>query len=461
MNDGMTEAMRMSRDLGLILPEIAVVLTGVIALLCGVVRRDGWAFPVTIGGLAIAAGLTIPLVGDDTTVFSGTYRIDDLSGWAKLILLPATALAATLALPEVRGTEREAAVFALLSLSTVGALALAGAGDVLFIVLGVLLSSLGTFALVAYPQTDPATEAAIKYFVFGSVSGAVMIFGLTFWFGATGSTLLGELGRLDGMRLPAVAGLAAALVGLGYKASVTPFHFWAPDAYEGAPLAIAAYLSVVPKIGAIFGLAQVTRGLPADVDWRLIIAVLATASMTYGNLAALVQTNVVRLLAYSSIAQSGYFLVGVTAFGDSDLAVRSLVVFAAAYAAMNIGAFGVVAVVGRDLVAFAGLGRRAPVAGAAMVVFFLSLVGLPPLAGFVGKLLLFGAAIDAGYAWLAVAAIANSVLSLAAYLRVIVPMYQPATAMTPGRGAPAIVWSIALVLTVAIGIGAEAFLGRM
>lgn len=456
MNDGMGETMRMSRDLGLILPEIAVVLTGVVALLCGIIRRDAWAFPATIAGLLIATLLTVPLIGDETSVFQGTYRIDDLSVWAKLILLPATALAATLAVPEVRGTDREPAVYALLTLSTVGALALAGAGDMLFIVLGLLLNSLGTFALVAYPRNDRATEAAMKYFVFGSVSGAVMIFGLTFWFGGAGSTLLGDLGRLDGMRLPAVAGLIGVLVGLGYKASVTPFHFWAPDAYDGAPLAVAAYLSIVPKTGAIFALARAVQDLPGDVDWRPVVAGLAVASMTYGNLAALVQTNVVRLLAYSSIAQAGYFLLGIAALGKSDLAIRSLIVFGAAYAAMNTGAFAIVATVGRDLAAFAGLGRRAPLAGGAMVIFLLSLVGVPPLGGFIGKLLLFGAAVDAGYAWLAVIAVVNSVLSLAVYLRVIVPMYQPADGHVEDRIPAGVVWRVALVLTVAIGIATEA-----
>src|SRR5207302_7951263 len=178
-------------------------------------------------------------------------------------------------------------------------------------------------------------------------------------------------------------------VGLGYKAAITPFHFWAPDAYDGAPTSVAAYVSVVPKVGAIFGLAQSVRDLPDSVvDWRLLVALLAALSMTYGNLAALVQSNVVRLLAYSSIAQAGYILMGVIAVGRSTLAMPSLVVFSAAYAAMNLGAFAVVARAGVDLDSFAGFGRTAKWSGAAMVIVLLSLVGVPPLAGFVGKLLL-------------------------------------------------------------------------
>ncbi len=452
----MTQEMHMARDLGLLLPQIAVLLTAIAALITGMVHHHRWALPVTLIGMTVATVLAIPLINDDTTVFMGTYRIDDLSLWATLILVPTTSMIAVLVKPEVRDTDREATVFSLLSFTTLGALVLAGAGDIMFLVLGVLLTGLGAFALVAYPRTDRATEASIKYFVFGAVSGGVMTYGLTFWFGATGSTLLADLQRVEHARLAIAGGLIAVLVGLGYQAALAPFHFWAPDAYDGAPLAVAAYLSVVTKIAAIFALAQVARSLPAaELEWRPVVAVIAVVSMTFGNLAALSQTNLVRLLAYSSIAQSGYFLVGVVGLGTSDLAVRSLVVFGAAYAAMNLGAFAVVAAVGRDLSRFQGIGRSAPWIGGGMVVFLLSLVGVPPFAGFFGKLLLLSAAIDAGYTWLAVVAILNSVLSLGVYLRIIVPIYQPAHATVAASYYARIVWGTGLVLTLAIGVGSE------
>jgi len=455
-------------DLIPLIPVLAALLTAVLALVAEMLHRPGVGLVVTVTGLLVATVLAVPLLRTRATIFGGTYRIDTLSVWAMLILLPATALCAVLAYPEVRGTDHEGTVYSLLAFTTLGALALAGAGDVMFLVLGVLLSSLGSVALVAYPRDDRATEAAMKYVVFGSVAGAVMIFGLTYWFGATGSTLLSDLSRLrgahgaNGALLPAAAGLVAVLVGLGYKAAVAPFHFWAPDAYDGAPVAVAAYLSIVPKIGAIFGLAQVMRDLPAPaVNWPLVVTALAAVSMTYGNLAALPQTNVVRLLAYSSIAQAGYFLLGVVALGRGTIALQALVVFAVAYAAMNLGAFAVVARVGRDLSAWAGLGRSSPWTGAAMAVFLFSLVGVPPLGGFVGKLLLFGAALDAGYTWLAVIAILNSVLSLAVYLRIIVPLYQPAGTRQAGARSVAVVWTIALVLTVAIGLGAQTLVAHI
>ncbi len=455
--------MQMGRDLALLAPEIAVLLTAVGALVFEMLRLPKVSLPFTVVGLLVATALTVPLLGTETTVFMGTFRVDALSEWAKLALLPATILSAVLAHHEVKGTDREGTVPALFAFTAFGALVLAGAGDVMFLVLGVLVSSLGSFALVAYPRDDRATEAALKYFVFGSVTAAVMTFGLTYWFGATGSTLLASSGTLEGAPLAAAAGLLAVLVGLGYKAAIAPFHFWAPDAYDGAPVAVAAFLSVVPKVGAIFAVAQVVRDLPTGgaFGWPLVVAALAVVSMTYGNLAALVQENVVRLLAYSSIAQSGYFLLAVVAVGESGLALPSLVVFAAAYAAMNLGAFAVVALAGRDLRDFAGIGRTNPAAGAAMVVFLISLVGVPPLAGFVGKFLLFGAAMDSGFVWLAVAAILNSVLSLAVYLRMVVPMYQqPKGAPGPAPAATA-VWAISLVATVAVGLGAQLLLGRI
>ena len=452
----------MARDLALLIPEIAVLLTAVGALIAEMLRRPRIALVVSVIGLLAATGLTLRLIGEDTTVFGGSFRIDELSVWAKLILLPATVLSMLLARVDVRGTAREGTVYSLLCFATLGALVLAGAGDTMFLVLGTLLTGLATFALVAYPDTDPTTEAAMKFFVFASVTGAIMIFGLSYWFGAAGSTLLADLPGMDTMPMAVIIGFVAVVIGLGYKASLVPFHFWAPDAYEGGPLSIAAYLSVVPKIGALFALAQVVRGLPPESGWTAVIAGLAVLTMTYGYLAALVQDNVIRLLAYSSIAQSGYFLLGIVAVGSSKLALTSVILFAAAYAAMNLGAFAVTAATGRVLDAFRGLGRAKPVTAIAMVVFLLSLVGIPPLAGFVGKFLLFAAGIDAQFTWLAVVAIANSVLSLAVYLRIVVPMYQQAaTEFAPlGRSLGTVVVTT-FAATLIIGLAAQFFLAGL
>jgi NADH-quinone oxidoreductase subunit N len=455
----------MERDLALLIPEIIVLLTAVVALVAEMLRLPRLALAVSVAGLLLATGLTLPLLGESTSVFGGTFRIDLLSIWAKLILLPATLLAVLLARSELAGSDREGTVYSLICLVTLGSLLLAGAGDTMILVLGVLLSGLGSFALVAYPRNDTATEAAMKFFVFASVTGSVMIFGLSYWFGGTGSTLLSDLARLDAAPVAAAVGLVAVIIGLGYKASLVPFHFWAPDAYEGAPVSVAAYLSVVPKIGAILALAQVVRDLPLATGWPLVVAVVSVLTMTYGYLAALVQDSVVRLLAYSSIAQAGYFLLGIVALGTSLLAIESLIVFAAAYAAMNLGAFAVVMHIGRTRGAFSGIGRKNPAVGVAMVVFLLSLVGIPPLAGFVGKFLLFGAAMDAGFIWLVVVAILNSVLSLAVYLRIVVPMYQQRSDAAAAIPAPMplvrLVWVVAFVFTLGIGLTAQVLLRQL
>jgi len=451
----------MAHDLSLLGPEITVLVTAAAALVFEMARSPRGALAVTIAGLLLATGLALPRIGLHTTVFGGTWRIDELSIWAELILLPATALTALLVRAELPGTDREGTVYALLSLTTFGALALTASGDLMLLTLGLVLTGLGSFALVAYPRDDRATEAAMKFFVFGSVSGAIMIFGLSYGYGATGTTLLSGLDRLGAMPLAAALGLAGVLIGLGYEASLAPFHFWAPDAYDGAPVSVAAYLSIVPKVGALFALAQVVRDLPGAPVWQAALAALAALSMTWGYLAALGQRNVVRLLAYSSIAQAGYFLLGVLAVGSSSLAIPSLVVFAAAYAAMNLGAFTITLETGRHLEDFNGLGRNHAPAGIAMTVFLLSLTGIPPLAGFTGKALLFGATLNAGYLWLAIVAILNSVLSLAVYLGVIVPAYRPGGAQGH-RSVPATTaWSIALLATLAIGLAAQPLLAHL
>ena len=450
--------MEMGRDLALLAPELTLAAAAMLMIIAEMARAARLALAIGLAGLAAATFLTLPLLSADATVFGGTYRIDLISGWAKLILLPGTALSLLLVRAEIAGRPREGSVHALIVLVTLGALMLAGAGDMMVVVIGVVLTGLGSFALVAWPRDDAATEAAMKYLVFGAVTGSVMIYGLTFWFGGAGSTLFSELGQLQGQTLVTIAGLVAVIVGLGYKGSLVPFHFWAPDAYQGAPVSIAAYLSVITKAAAFFAFAQVLRDLPRDGGWPFALALIAAATMTYGYLAALVQTNLVRLIAYSSVAQSGYFLMGVVALGVTGFAIPGLLVFAAAYVAMNLGAFAIVLLAGRDLTDLEGFGRTYPWSGVAMVTFLLSLTGIPPLFGFLGKFYLLSAAVDAGFLWLAVIGILNSVLALGVYLRLVVPMYRgPRPISLPGTPAPLTLTAIliAFVATLFMGLIAQ------
>nr|WP_306263865.1 NADH-quinone oxidoreductase subunit N [Pararhizobium sp. IMCC3301] len=454
----------MAHDLSFLIPEMTLAVTVVFMLLAEMARMPRLALGFGLAGLALAVAATFPVLDAANTVFGGTYRIDLLSGWAKLILLPGTALALLLARAELAGKDREGSVYSLLCLVTLGALMLAGGDDMMLLVLGVVLTGLGSFALVAYPRNDAATEAGMKYLVFGAVTGSVMIYGLTFWFGGAGTTLFSGLGVLGERPLIAIAGLLAVIVGLGYKAALVPFHFWAPDAYDGAPVCVAAYLSVITKVAALFAFVRVLGELPPATGWPLVIALIAAATMTYGYLAALVQTNLVRLIAYSSVAQSGYFLLGIAALGVSPLAVPGVIVFGAAYVAMNLGAFAIVMVAGRNLDDMRGFGRRAPFAGVAMVIFLLSLTGIPPLFGFVGKVYLFGAAIEAGFLWLAVIGILNTVLALGVYLRIVVPMYHTAdngstATAPPGLPLLTFVWAVAALVTLFMGLFASVLPG--
>ena len=447
----------MARDLSLLFPELLLAATAMLMIVAEMARAARLVLIIGLAGLAAASLLTLPVLDADTTVFGGTYRIDLIAGWAKLILLPGTALTLLMARAEISGQEREGSVYALICLVTLGALMLASGGDMMVLVIGVVLTGLGSFALVAFPRDDAATEAGMKYLVFGAVTGSVMIYGLTFWFGGAGSTLFSSLGALDGKPLIAIAGLVAVIVGLGYKAALVPFHFWAPDAYDGAPVSVAAYLSVITKLAAFFAFAQVLRDMPVQSGWPVVIALISAVTMTYGYLAALVQTNLVRLIAYSSVAQSGYFLLGIVALGVSPLAVPGLIALGAAYVAMNLGAFGVVMISGRNLDDMRGFGRKRPIVGVAMVIFLLSLTGIPPLFGFVGKVYLFTAAVEAGYLWLAVIGILNSVLGLGVYLRIVVPMYRPApdvgeVSEKPLPPALAVVIGVAAIVTLGMGL---------
>ncbi|SEW14764.1 NADH dehydrogenase subunit N [Aliiroseovarius sediminilitoris] len=443
----------MLRDLSFLAPELLLAGAAMLMIVAEMARAARLVLAIGLLALAASTTLTFAVLDADTTVFGGTYRIDTIAGWAKLILLPGTALALLMARSEIAGRDREGSVYSLIVLVTLGALMLSGAGDMMVVVIGVVLTGLGSFALVSYPRDDAATEAGMKYLVFGAVTGSVMIYGLTFWFGGAGSTLFSELDQLRGQTLVTIAGLIAVIVGLGYKASLVPFHFWAPDAYDGAPVSVAAYLSVVTKMAAFFAFAQVLRDLPRESVWPFALALISAATMTYGYLAALVQTNLVRLIAYSSVAQSGYILMGVVALGVSPIAVPAILVFAAAYVAMNLGAFAVVMATGRTLDDLRGVGRSRPWLGVAMVVFLLSLTGIPPLFGFVGKVYLFMAAVEAGYLWLAIVGILNSVLALGVYLRMVVPLYRASDDAVAGPIMPLLAMVLAATAAATLGLG--------
>lgn len=466
----------MMDELPWLAPIGALTLAAVVAVVLALVLprgRQGLAGAWVAGAHLAAAALAAAVWLDRgfLLAMSGTLAIDGLSLTVTGIVGVGGALCVALARPVVGGTDREGEFYAVLSAASLAAVVLASAADAALLAISLGLLSLASFVMTGYLRASSrSNEASIKYYVYGTVSGATMVYGLSWWFGVAGSTSLEAVGRELPTAPTAIAVVSTGLVvvGLGYKAAIVPFHFWTPDTYEGAPLPVAAYLSVLPKIAGLVALARVLPMVLPDgaVGWPTAIAIVAAATMTLGNVAALPQRSAVRMLAYSSIAQSGYLLMAVAALDGSRHALPALVYYAIAYAAANIAAFAVVIAVQRDrgsvdVTAFAGLARAHPWWTATLAVSLLSLFGLPPLAGFVAKLEVFKAAIDADQAWLAVVAIANTVVSLYYYLRFLAPAVLDSAAGAGGRlaraaGGPLLTClAVAGASTVVLGVAAQ------
>lgn len=448
-----------------VLPEIAVLLAAVIALLTAafVPQRLQWlGAPIALIGLIVAAVLAgAQLGGPAHTAFSGVWALDGASIWGRLLVVIAAAVCVLLAPAWFARDRRHGEYYAMLLLSTLGVMLLAGAMDTLQLVMGVLLSSVTGYVLAAYHRDWAlSVEAGMKYFLIGALANALLVIGVTLLFGLFGTTdyatLAAGLAEAPGQAMTLLA-LTLVVIGVAFKLGAFPAHTWLPDVAEGAPAPAAAFLTVVPKIGAGVALIRLVELFPADmIAWRPIVAALSVATMTIGNLAALGQNDVRRLIGWSSVSQSGYALMAITVVGLSDQALPALLFFLAGYTVANLAAFAMVTWLrGRtDLAHYAGLASQQPLAAAVLVVAFLSLVGIPPLAGFVGKLMLFIATIDAGYAWLAVVAVLNTVVSLFYYLRVLAPVYfddAPASVHVLGRLA-ATAMLIAGLATVLLGV---------
>jgi NADH-quinone oxidoreductase subunit N len=420
--------------IGDVTPEITIILAAVLALLFAVFvprRMQAGSALIALVGIGVASVLLLAQLGETRFTFSGTWALDGASLWARLMILIATAFCILLAPGWFRTDPRHGEYYTVLLLATLGAMAMAGAGDLLQLVIGVLLSSVTGYTLAAWHRDWAlSVEAGMKYFLMGALANALLITGVTLILG-----LLGSSGYVDiadtlalGTNLSPLlfVGFALTLIGIAFKLGAVPAHAWLPDVAEGAPVPSAAFLTVVPKIGAAIALARLVQLVPPEMlGLRPLIAVLAVATMTLGNLAALWQDDLRRLIGWSSVAQAGYLLMAITVLGLSPDALTALLAFVASYAIGNLAAFAVIAHLrGRTALAdYAGLARRRPAAAAALVIAFLSLVGIPPTVGFLGKLTLFVTTIDGGYTWLAVVAAANTVVSLFYYARVMGGMY--------------------------------------
>lgn len=444
---------QMGAWLGDIVPELVLAASLTLLLPLGAflpTRHRGVSTWLALLALVAAGGASVPLLGvPPHATFDGTYAVDPFAVFFKLIAIVTTALVLLATHGHFRGRAHEAHVPTLLLLTCLGLVALAASQDLILISLFLTLVTVGSFSLVGIAKEDArATEGALKLFLFGSAAAAVMFYGMSLIYGLTGSLNLAEIAvrlRTSPSITVAVA-LAFVMAGYGFKVTLAPFHLWAPDTYQGAPTPIAAFLSVGPKAA---GLAVLLRTLVVafpggSAEWPMWIAVLAALTMSVGNLIALRQTDLKRLLAFSSISQAGYLLMGVAAYGRDPLAVPGMLAYLAVYLVMNLGAFLVVAAVGSvigsdELREYAGLGRRMPFAAAVLAATLLALAGIPPMGSYVGKAMLFAAAIGAGLTWLALVAAVNTAISVVYYLRILEAVYlkpAPAAATQPGGEVP-------------------------
>ena len=456
-------------DFYYILPELLLTGGAMMVLLLAVVtpRNDNLLLGVSLVTLAGTLFAVFLFTGLDVTAARGLLAVDGFAAFFKVIVLLSAVLTILMSAPYLRVEGLKAGEYYFLILcATLGMMFMASGVDLITLFIGLETMAVSFYILAGYLKPNPrSNEAAVKYFLLGAFSLGVLLYGMSLLYGATGTTgLRGIATALSGQEPSVVLILAVVLIGagMGFKIAAVPFHMWAPDVYEGAPTPVTAFLSVGSKAASFAMLIRIfVEGLPAvSADWTALFWVLAVITMTLGNVAALTQSNLKRMLAYSSIAHAGYLLIGVTV--ATERGVASLLVYLGVYLFMQLGAFAVVVamrrsdVVGDELKDFAGLFKRSPIAAFLMLFFMLSLGGIPPTAGFMGKVWLFGAAIDAGFIWLAVVAVANSAVSLYYYLRVVVFMWMhdDAHAGTPLVFSPtmAVALGIALLGTVVFGL---------
>jgi NADH-quinone oxidoreductase subunit N len=462
------------------LPELAVTATILLLVVLHVVlknRRSPAAALLALLGTGTALLLAwLTPSGAGMGLFEGMVLLDGFAVFFKVLTALATAVVIFMSIDCEELAERTQAEYYVFLLSVLlGMFLLSSASDIVMVYLALELVSIPSYLLAGYFKgKGSSTEASMKYVVYGATASGVMIYGFSLLYGLTGSTQISEIGRvLATGAAPLPVSLAAVMVtvGFGYKIAAVPFHMWSPDVYEGAPTPVTAFLSVGPKAAGfavlvrffytVFASPEDAGGiwkLSSSVDWTFLFAVLSAVTMTVGNLLAVNQKNVKRLLAYSSIAHAGYMLMGfvlLTAVG-----LKAILFYLVVYLFMNLGAFYVVVLVANgsrseDISDFSGLGSRAPFAAVSLAIFLFALTGIPPFSGFIGKVYLFAEVIHQGVYWLALVAALNSVISLYYYARIVKVMFleDPTQAgELPVAFVPRVMLGILVVPTLLLGI---------
>ncbi len=406
---------------------------------------------LTLGALGVAFVWNLLVFSREETALSGMFISDAFTGFINLTVLTAAIITCFLSVDYLKRTGIEQGEFySLLLFSTVGIMLMGSANNLIVVFIALEVLSIPLYVMAAMRHRNAKSEeSGLKYFILGAFASAFFLYGAALVYGATGTTSLPEIfssvqtivATDSGARLYLVVGAALIFVGLGFKVAVVPFHMWTPDVYEGAPTPVTAFMSVGAKAGGFaallrlmtLALPELTAGLgDTNAIWQTTLALVAAATMILGNIVAITQTSVKRMLAYSSIAHAGYILMGVAAVGTAGVAAeatRGALIYLLAYTFTNLGAFAVVMAIekndgsGTQISDFIGLGRSKPLLAVMMAFFMLSLTGVPTTAGFIGKFLLFGAALEAGLIWLTVIGVLTSVISAFYYVRIIVNMY--------------------------------------
>jgi NADH-quinone oxidoreductase subunit N len=473
-------------DLVTLLPELVLTLLVLVVITVDLFLSRGskWLLtPLTVAGLLLAgAACFVVWETPDPVVYNGFYVVDNLSVFIKGATIVTGILSALFAPSYLIARRIPLGEFYTILISAlIGMCVLASSADLITLFLGLELMTMPSYLLTGLHKTDRySNEGGLKYFLLGSFASAILLFGTAWTYGLTGTTSIAGIAAAVGGEMS--AGMLVAIgfltVGATFKIAAVPFHYWTPDAYQGAPTPITGFLSVGPKIGAFALLIRIFAEAlaPLRADWLGIFLVLTVLTMTVGNIVALTQTNVKRMLAYSSIAHTGYIMAGIAAYANAPdaetaaLGIQSVLFYLFGYAVMNIAAFAVVGMLQRDpsrfggLNSFAGLASRAPWHAAAMTVLLLSLTGIPPTIGFFAKYFVLIATVESGLVWLAVIIVLNAALAAFYYLRVVVymfmrePVADAATAPTHGR----LLWSglaVATVLTILFGVFPDIILG--
>lgn len=418
------------------LPELVLACLGMAGLMFGVfLRREATPAVSMLALASLLLTVVLVLVGDGPLVaFDGLFVVDDFAVFTKVLVLLAAALGLVLALDWNEKERIDRFEYPVLVIfATVGMMMMVSANDLMSLYLGLELSSLSLYVLAAIHRDDlRATEAGLKYFVLGALASGMLLYGASLVYGFAGTTRFGGIAEAIAaapVPLGLITGLCFVTAGLAFKISAVPFHMWAPDVYEGAPTPVTALFSIAPKLAAVALMLRILTGAFGEVadQWTQIVVLLAVASMLVGAFAAIGQSNIKRLMAYSSIGHVGYALIGLAA-GTED-GIRGVLVYLAIYIVMNAGTFGCIVAMRRDgracerIEDLAGLGSTAPGLAAALTVFMFSMAGIPPLAGFFGKFYVFLAAVQAGLWPLAVIGVLASVVAAFYYLRIVKVMY--------------------------------------